>query len=108
MPKFYVQSGPVRLILDAETAQEAAVLAFQWTCDKQAEIDAVSPLDHLLEAEQRGYQLGDEVAVNEQGFSHWDGEMFETRDVFEAWLRIPAPVGGCEGTPGGWGAWGRV
>ncbi len=92
MPKFYVQSGPVRLILDAETAQDAAVLAFQWTCDKQAEIEAMTPLEHLLEAEQRGYQVGDEVAVNEQGFSHWDGEIFETRDVFEAWLRSSVPV----------------
>jgi len=92
VPKFYVQSGPVRLILDAETAQDAAVLAFQWTCDKQAEIEAMTPLEHLLEAEQRGYQVGDEVAVNEQGFSHWDGEIFETRDVFEAWLRSSVPV----------------
>ncbi len=92
MPKFYVQSGPVRLILDAETAQQAAVTAFQWTCDKQAEIEAVTPLDHLLEAEERGCQLADEVTVNEQGFGRWDGEIFETRDVFEAWLRSPVPV----------------
>ena len=27
------------------------------------------PLEHLLEAEQRGYQLGDEVTVNKQGFA---------------------------------------
>ena len=92
MPKFYVKSGPVRLILEAETPQDAAVLAFQWTCDKQAQIEAMTPLEHLLEAEQRGYQMGDEVAVNEQGFSHWDGEIFETRDVFEAWLRSSVPV----------------
>ena len=92
VPKFYVKSGPVRLILDAETAQKAAVQAFQWTCDKQAEIEAVTPLDHLLEAEQRGCQLGDEVTVNEQGFGRWDGEIFETRDVFEAWLQFPVPV----------------
>ena len=92
MPKFYVQSGPVRLILDAETAQNAAVLAFQWTCDKQAEIEAVTPLEHLLEAEQRGCQLGDEVAVNEQGFGRRNGEIFETRDVFEAWLRSAVPA----------------
>jgi len=90
--KFYVQSGPVRLILDAETAQDAAVLAFQWTCDRQAKIEAVTPLDHLLEAEQQGYQLTDEVAVNEQGFGRWDGDVFETRDVFEAWLQAPVPV----------------
>ena len=92
MPKFYIQSGPVRLIFDALTAEQAAVAAFQWTCDRQAEIEAASPLDHLLEAEQRGWQLGDEVWVNEQGFSRWDGEVFQTLDVFEAWLRCPLPV----------------
>ena len=40
MPKFYVESGPIRLIFDAPTAEQAAVMAFQWTCDKQVEIQA--------------------------------------------------------------------
>ncbi|NLS97481.1 MAG: hypothetical protein GXX96_35525 [Planctomycetaceae bacterium] len=92
MPKFYVESGPIHLILDAATAEEAAVKAFQWTCDKQAEIQAVSPLDHMLEAEERGWQLWDEIAVNEQGFGRWDGESFNTFDIVEAWLRCPLPV----------------
>ena len=64
MPKFYVESGPIRLIFDAPTAEQAAVMAFQWTCDKQVEIEAASPLDHVLEAEVRGWQLCDEVTVN--------------------------------------------
>jgi hypothetical protein len=92
MPKFYVQSGPVRLIFDAANAQQAAVMAFQWTCDKQAEIEAASPLDHVIEAEERGWQLGDDIVVHEQGFSRWDGEVFETLDIFETWLRSPVPV----------------
>jgi hypothetical protein len=92
VPKFYVESGPVRLIFAAATAEQAAVMAFQWTCDKQAEIEAATPLDHLLEAEQRGWQLGDEVWVNEQGFGRWDGEAFETLAIFEAWLQAPLPV----------------
>ncbi len=92
MPKFYVESGPIRLIFDAATAEEAAVRAFQWTCDKQTEIQAVSPLDHILEAEERGWQLGDEIRVNEQGFGRWDGESFNTFDIVEAWLRCPLSV----------------
>jgi hypothetical protein len=92
VPKFYVESGHVRLIFDTATAEQAAVMAFQWTCDKQVEIEAASPLDHVLEAEQRGWQLRDEVTVNEQGFGRWDGEVFETRDIFEAWLRSPMPL----------------
>ncbi len=92
MPKFYVQSGPVRLIFNAANAEQAAVMAFQWICDQQAEIEAVSPLDHILIAEQRGWQLADEVAVHEQGFDRRDDQVFQTRDVFDAWLRWPVPV----------------
>ena len=92
MPKSYVESGPIRLIFDATTAEEAAVKAFQWTCDKQAEIQAESPLDHMLEAEERGWQLWDEISVNEQGFGRWDGDVFNTLDIVEAWLRCPLPV----------------
>ncbi|MCY2989906.1 MAG: hypothetical protein NTY19_18835 [Planctomycetota bacterium] len=92
MPKFYVESGPIRLIFDAPTAEQAAVMAFQWTCDKQVEIQAASPLQHMLVAEESGCQLCDEVTVNEQGFGRWDGEVFEMLEVFEAWLRSPIPV----------------
>jgi hypothetical protein len=92
MPKYYLQSGRVRLIFDAADAEQAAVKAFQWTCDKQAEIEAASPLDHVLIAEQHGWQLEDEVVVHEQGFNRQDGQVFETRDIFESWLRWPLPV----------------
>ena len=92
MPKFYVESGPIRLIFDAATAEQAAVMAFQWSCDKQVEIQADSPLDHMLEAEERGWQLWDEISVNEQGFGRWDGEVFDTLNIVEAWLRCPLPV----------------
>ncbi len=46
----------------------------------------------MLEAEDRGWQLWDEIAVNEQGFGRWDGEVFDTLDIVEAWLRCPLPV----------------
>ena len=51
-------------------------MAFQWSCDKQSEIEAATPLDHVIEAEQRGWQLGDDIVVNEQGFDRWEGELF--------------------------------
>jgi len=41
----------------------------------------------MLEAEERGGQLCDEITVNEQGFGRWDGEVFSTLDIVEAWLR---------------------
>lgn len=62
------------------------------TCDKQTEIQAACPLDQMLEAEEHGWQLWDEISVNEQGFGRWDGESCNTFDVVEAWLRSPLPV----------------
>jgi hypothetical protein len=41
----------------------------------------------VLVAEEQGWQLADEFVVSEQGFGRWDGEVFDTRVVFEAWLR---------------------
>ena len=38
MPKYYVESGRVRLVLTADHAEQAAVKAFQWSCDRQAEV----------------------------------------------------------------------
>jgi hypothetical protein len=55
-------------------------------------IQADSPLDHMLEAEERGWQLRDEITVNEQGFGRWDGEVFNSNAIVEAWLRCPLPV----------------
>ena len=77
---------------NAASAEQAAVMAFQWSCDKQVKIQAESPLDHMLAAEERGWQLWDEIAVNEQGFGRWDGEVFDTLDIVEAWLCCPLPV----------------
>lgn len=88
MPKFYVKSGPIQLIFDAPTAEAAAVKAFQWTCDKQAEIQAKSPLDRMLEAEERGWQLWDEIAVSERGFGR--------RGVF---VFLTGTAGSCYGAP---------
>lgn len=94
MPKFYVQSGPVRLIFDAKSSHEAAIKAFQWSCDRQATIDAEDCLSHLLEAERRGWQLAEQIDVNERGFDRVDGERFETLDIVLAWQDLPA---GCPG-----------
>jgi aryl-alcohol dehydrogenase-like predicted oxidoreductase len=58
----------------------------------QVERSFASSLAHLGVEQIDGWQLADEVWVHEQGFSRRDGEVFETRDVFEAWLRWPVLV----------------
>ena len=85
MAKYYVESGPVRVVFDADSATEAAVRAFQWSCDKQSGIEAESPLEHLWEAEDRGWQLDDDVRVSELGFGRDDALVFDTWDVVAIW-----------------------
>ena len=84
MPKYYVESGRVRLVLDAETAEQAVVRAFQWSNDRQAEIYAEPPSDLIREAEALEFQLGDGIAVNETGFGN-DAETFDTMNIAALW-----------------------
>jgi hypothetical protein len=85
MPKYYVQSGPVQLVFDAMNARQAAVKAFEWTCERQSQIKASSALEHVLEAERLGYQCHDFILVGEKGFDEPEGEVFDTLDVVAAW-----------------------
>jgi len=85
MAKYYVESGHVRVVFDAENATEAAVKAFQLSCDKQSGIEAESPLEHLCEAEELGWQLDDEIRVSEVGFGRDDALVFDTWDVVAIW-----------------------
>ena len=47
MANYYAESGQMRVVFDAQDATEVAVRAFQWSCDKQAGIEAESPLEHV-------------------------------------------------------------
>jgi hypothetical protein len=85
MPKYYVESGKVRLILDAQTAEQAAVKALQWSCDRQAEVFAESPAELIREAEALEFRLDDEIKVNETGFGRFDAQTFDTLDIAAAW-----------------------
>lgn len=80
MPKYYVESGRVRLVLDAETAEQAALKAFQWSSDRQAETYAEPPSDLIREAEALEFDLDDEIAVNETGLGN-DAETFDMLDI---------------------------
>jgi hypothetical protein len=93
MPKYYVESGPVKLVLDAEDAHEAAVKAFQWSCDKQATLDYASPLEHVQAAEELGWQLHETIEVSETGFQREDGTSFDTLEIVAAWQGFAFPWG---------------
>ena len=58
---------------------------FQWSCDKQAGIEAESPLEHPWEAEERGWQLDDQIEISELGFRRHDALVLDTLDVVAIW-----------------------
>jgi len=91
MAKYYVESGRVRLVLEAGDAMEAAVHAFQWSCERQATIQTDSPLEHIQLAERLGWQLAETVRVNERGFDQPDGHIFDTLEVVAAWQGAAFP-----------------
>lgn len=93
MAKYYVQSGPVKLILDADSAHAAAIDTFQWTCDKQATIHTDSPLEHIQTAERLGWQLEEMIRVSELGFDSADAVEFDTLDIVGAWQGCAFPWG---------------
>jgi len=89
MPKFYVQSGEVQVILESHDAEQAAITAFQWWCERQAEA--------MFGDESDGHQLGNEMLVSEAGFGAVDAESFQTLDILMAWQVEPVEVGGLTG-----------
>ncbi len=91
MAKYYVESGPVELVLQARTAREAAVKAFQWSCDRQTSIQADSPLEHVQLAEQLGWQLDETIRVGQRGFQQSDACIFDTLDVVATWQGFAFP-----------------
>jgi hypothetical protein len=95
MAKYYVQSGSVKLILQANNARRAAIAAFQWTCERQATIDAGSPLEHVQIAEQMGWQLEETIVVGERGFDQPDSRSFDTLDIVAAWQASTVPWVAC-------------
>jgi hypothetical protein len=85
MPKFYIESGKVRVVLESPDAQQAAVTAFQWWCEQQAEA--------MFSDNDENCPLGQEMLVSEIGFGAFDAESFPTLDILMAWQVEPVEVG---------------
>ena len=84
MPKYYVESGRIRLVLTADDAEQAAISAFQWSCDRQAEVYSQPVGDLIRDAEAMEYMLDDEIQVNESGFGG-NGDVFDLWDIAAEW-----------------------
>ncbi len=97
MPKFYVQAGWVRLVLDARTARDAAVKAIQWSSDRLAQIFGEPERDFVREAEALDFELDDTIEVSEVGFRSDSRQVFNVLDLPTV-RRVARPcwAGACE------------
>ena len=68
MPKYYVESGWVRMVLDARNPEQAAVKAFSRCRERQAKIYAEAAAGIIRDAEAVEWELADEMQVSETGF----------------------------------------
>ncbi len=93
MAKYYVQSGTLRTIVQAESTQKAAVWAvhqvlgqvMQLESAPTAAIDAESQSAEFMDRSNRVAVLGSTVCVSEQGFDRRDAKSLETLTVVSQW-----------------------
>jgi hypothetical protein len=91
MPKFYVQSGRLRLVFDAEDAECAAIKAMQWSCDRRSSMEQDPAAQAASEPAVQEGDLADDILVSEQGFETNDPVTFDTLEVVAAWQALAIP-----------------
>jgi hypothetical protein len=91
MPKYYVQSGPVRAVIDAADAEEAAIKAVQWSCDQRDTIHGGATLESLHYPDDEPGEMHDDIFVSETGFDRDDAKAFDTLEIVALWQGYAFP-----------------
>lgn len=86
MPKYYVQSGNLEMILQAHDSRCAAIWAIHRTLSPSLPFLCEEASDCLGAA--GGDRLGEEIQVNQRGFDRNDGDVFETLEIVTEWNRL--------------------
>jgi len=86
MPKFYVQSGSLEMVLQARDSRCAAIWAAHHTLSRSLPFLCDEPADYLQLADLT--QLGETIRVSQRGFDRDDAVVFETLDVVSEWNQL--------------------
>jgi hypothetical protein len=96
MSKFYVQCGPIEVVLSAATAEQAAMVAIDsalqshlWIYEDEGLSD-VQRRDHLMI--EALLHLDSTIQVSEQGFDRSDAELVGTPETVDQWHRFMTQV----------------
>lgn len=91
MPKFYVATGNLNLVIEADHARAAAIWAVH-RCLSQvmpfAGEEAENDSRRSHQAADSHYALGETIAVSERGFGGADEQQFPTLPVVAEWSRL--------------------
>ena len=86
MPKFYVQSGSVELVLQAHDSRCAAIWAVHRTLSQSLPFLCDEPEDYVGLTDVT--RLGDAIRVSQRGFDRDDAQAFETLEIVSEWNRL--------------------
>ncbi|WP_254513382.1 hypothetical protein [Anatilimnocola floriformis] len=91
MAKFYISTGNLNLVIEADHARAAAIWAVH-RCLSEAMPFAGKEADEKpgrsFQAADSHYFLGDTIAVSERGFGGADEEQLATLPVVAEWSRL--------------------
>jgi hypothetical protein len=86
MPKFYVQSGNLEMVLQAHDSRCAAIWAVHRTLGQTLPFLCDEPGNYVELADLT--RLGDSVVVSERGFDRSDADEFDTLDIVTEWNQL--------------------
>jgi hypothetical protein len=86
MPKFYVQSGGLKMVMQARDPRCAAIWAAHRTLSQSLPFLCEEPADYAQLADLT--QLGETICVSQRGFDRDDASVFETLDVVSEWNQL--------------------
>ena len=92
MAKYYVESGTVQMVTEADDGRGAALWAVHRCMEQVLPICPDDPLTAQQKAEridQRGcWVLGESIRTSEQGFGRDDAEQHDTAELFAEWNQL--------------------
>jgi hypothetical protein len=86
MPKFYVQSGNLKMVLQARDGRSAAIWAAHRTLSESLPFLCDEPADYTHLADLT--RLGDTIRVSQRGFDSAHAAAFETLDIVTEWNQL--------------------
>ena len=86
MPKFYVQSGSLEMVLQARDSRCAAIWAVHRTLSLSLPFLCEEPADYTQLADLT--RLGATIRVSQRGFDRDDADEFDTLDIVTEWNQL--------------------